>query len=146
MCRDPKFYSPTVTAVMLPPGDDADAFRNIALGTFNISYGSSFGPYAGKYFRIGHLGDVNDGMLMGALATTELALAVAGIPHAKAAFRPRSTIRIGTRQSGRRGGIAERAAVAGWERPRNPCASRCASALLSGFPVSLGGDPTGDRV
>jgi alanine-glyoxylate transaminase/serine-glyoxylate transaminase/serine-pyruvate transaminase len=83
MCRDPKFYSPTVTAVMLPAGHDADAFRNLALDTFNISYGSSFGPYAGKYFRIGHLGDVNDGMLMGTLAITEMALAVAGIPHRK---------------------------------------------------------------
>jgi alanine-glyoxylate transaminase / serine-glyoxylate transaminase / serine-pyruvate transaminase len=83
MCRDPKFYSPTVTAVMLPAGHDADAFRSLALETFNISYGSSFGPYAGKYFRIGHLGDVNDGMLTGALATTEMALAVAGIPHRK---------------------------------------------------------------
>jgi alanine-glyoxylate transaminase/serine-glyoxylate transaminase/serine-pyruvate transaminase len=83
MCRDPKFYSPTVTAVMLPTGHDADAFRSLALETFNISYGSSFGPYSGKYFRIGHLGDVNDGMLMGALATTEMALAVAGIPHRK---------------------------------------------------------------
>src|ERR1700730_17970909 len=41
MCRDPKFYSPTVTAVMLPAGHDADAFRNLALQTFNISYGSS---------------------------------------------------------------------------------------------------------
>jgi alanine-glyoxylate transaminase / serine-glyoxylate transaminase / serine-pyruvate transaminase len=83
MCRDPKFYSPTVTAVMLPAGHDADAFRNLALETFNISYGSSFGPYVGKYFRIGHLGDVNDGMLMGTLAITEMALAVAGIPHRK---------------------------------------------------------------
>ncbi|HEY4856930.1 MAG TPA: aminotransferase class V-fold PLP-dependent enzyme [Xanthobacteraceae bacterium] len=83
MCRDPKFYSPTVTAVMLPAGHDADAFRNLALETFNISYGSSFGSYAGKYFRIGHLGDVNDGMLMGTLAITEMALAVAGIPHRK---------------------------------------------------------------
>jgi alanine-glyoxylate transaminase/serine-glyoxylate transaminase/serine-pyruvate transaminase len=55
----------------------------MALETFNISYGSSFGPYAGKYFRIGHLGDINEGMLMGALATTELALALAGIPHNK---------------------------------------------------------------
>jgi alanine-glyoxylate transaminase/serine-glyoxylate transaminase/serine-pyruvate transaminase len=83
MCRDPKFYSPTVTAVILPAGHDADAFRNLALETFNISYGSSFGPYAGKYFRIGHLGDVNEGMLMGTLAITEMALAVAGIPHRK---------------------------------------------------------------
>jgi len=83
MCRDAKYYSPTVTAVLLPDGHDADAFRNFALDTFNISYGSSFGRYAGKYFRIGHLGDLNEGMLMGALATTEMALALAGIPHKK---------------------------------------------------------------
>ena len=79
----PKYYSPTITAVMLPDGHDADAFRNLALETFNISYGASFGAYAGKYFRIGHLGDINDGMLMGALAITEMALALAGIPHKK---------------------------------------------------------------
>ena len=83
MCREPKYYSPTVTAVMLPEGHDADAFRNFALDTFNISYGASFGRYAGKYFRIGHLGDINDGYLMGALATTEMALALASIPHKK---------------------------------------------------------------
>jgi alanine-glyoxylate transaminase / serine-glyoxylate transaminase / serine-pyruvate transaminase len=83
MCREARYYSPTITAVMLPEGHDADAFRNLALDTFNISYGASFGRYAGKYFRIGHLGDLNDGMLMGALANTEMALALAGIPHKK---------------------------------------------------------------
>ena len=83
MCRDAKYYSPTVTAVLLPEGHDADAFRHFALDTFNISYGSSFGRYAGKYFRIGHLGDVNEGMLTGALAITEMALALVGIPHKK---------------------------------------------------------------
>jgi alanine-glyoxylate transaminase/serine-glyoxylate transaminase/serine-pyruvate transaminase len=83
MCRDQKYYSPTITAVMLPQGHDADAFRNLALEHFNISYGASFGPYAGKYFRIGHLGDINDLMLMGALAGTEMALTLAGIPHKK---------------------------------------------------------------
>src|SRR6266576_853302 len=57
MCRDPKYYSPTVTAVMVPEGHDADAFRNLALEHFNISYGASFGAYTKKYFRIGHLGD-----------------------------------------------------------------------------------------
>jgi len=76
-------YSPTVTAVMLPEGHDADKFRALALETFNISYGSSFGQYAGKYFRIGHLGDINDTMLMGALSATEMALALAGVPHKK---------------------------------------------------------------
>ena len=83
MCRDPKYYSPTVTAVMLPDGNDADAFRNLALDTFNISYGASFGKYAGKYFRIGHLGDINEAMLLGGLSVTEMALSLAGIPHHK---------------------------------------------------------------
>src|SRR5246500_3723141 len=83
LCRDSKYYSPTVTAVLLPDGHDADAFRNLALDMFNISYGASFGPYAKKYFRIGHLGDVNDGWQVGALAATEMALALAGIPHKK---------------------------------------------------------------
>ncbi len=83
MCREPKYYSPTITAVMMPEGHDADAFRNLALETFNISYGASFGAYATKYFRIGHLGDINDGYLIGALAATEMALSLAGVPHKK---------------------------------------------------------------
>jgi alanine-glyoxylate transaminase / serine-glyoxylate transaminase / serine-pyruvate transaminase len=83
LCRDPKYYSPSVTAVLLPAGHDADQFRSIALSTFNISYGASFGPYAKKYFRIGHMGDVNDTMMLGALAATEMALALAGVPHKK---------------------------------------------------------------
>src|SRR5437660_1871735 len=83
MCREPKYYSPTITSVMMPEGHDADAFRNLALDTFNISYGMSFGRYAGKMFRIGHLGDINDLTLIGALAGTEMALALAGVPHRK---------------------------------------------------------------
>jgi len=83
LCRDPKHYSSTVTAVLLPEGHNADQFRELALAHFNISYGMSFGPYIGKYFRIGHLGDINEPMLLGGLAATELALQVAGIPHAK---------------------------------------------------------------
>ncbi|MGP0095071.1 MAG: pyridoxal-phosphate-dependent aminotransferase family protein [Xanthobacteraceae bacterium] len=83
LCRDAKYYSPTVTAVLLPEGHDADAFRSLALDQFNISYGMSFGRFAGKYFRIGHLGDINELMLLGALAGTEMALALAGVPHKK---------------------------------------------------------------
>src|ERR1700732_948424 len=43
LCRNPKYYSPSVTAVLLPDGHDADQFRSVALNTFNISYGMSFG-------------------------------------------------------------------------------------------------------
>ena len=75
--------SPTITAILLPEGHDADKFRALALDTFNIAYGASFGPYAGKYFRIGHLGDINDGTLLGALSITEMALAAASIPFKK---------------------------------------------------------------
>jgi alanine-glyoxylate transaminase/serine-glyoxylate transaminase/serine-pyruvate transaminase len=83
LCRDPKRYSPTITAVLLPDGHDADAFRSLALQTFDISYGASFGKFLGKYFRIGHLGDTNDLTILGALAGTEMALSLANIPHKK---------------------------------------------------------------
>jgi alanine-glyoxylate transaminase/serine-glyoxylate transaminase/serine-pyruvate transaminase len=83
LCRDPQYYSPTVTGVLLPDGHDADQFRDLALEHFNISYGMSFGPFAGKYFRIGHLGDTNDLTILGALAGTEMALALAGVPFKK---------------------------------------------------------------
>jgi len=83
LCRDPKYYSPTITAVLLPEGHDAEAFRALALDQFDISYGMSFGRFSGKMFRIGHLGDINDLTLMGALAGTEMALTLAGVPIRK---------------------------------------------------------------
>jgi alanine-glyoxylate transaminase/serine-glyoxylate transaminase/serine-pyruvate transaminase len=83
LCREPNYYSPTITAVLLPDGHDADAFRDLALQTFDISYGMSFGKFAGKFFRIGHLGDTNDLTIIGALAATEMSLELAGVPFRK---------------------------------------------------------------
>ena len=83
LCRDPKYYSPTITGVLLPEGHDADAFRELALERFDISFGTSFGKLTGKYFRIGHLGDTNDLTILGALASVEMTLALAGVPHRK---------------------------------------------------------------
>ena len=83
ICNDPKYYSPTITAVLTPDGVDADAFRAQALEHFNISYGASFGRFQAKMFRIGHLGDINDGDLLGGLAITEMALSLANVPHKK---------------------------------------------------------------
>ena len=83
LCREPKQYSSTITAVLLPEGHDADRFRQVALDHFNISYGMGLGRIAGKVFRIGHLGDTNDATIVGALAATEMALALAGVPHKK---------------------------------------------------------------
>lgn len=82
-CRDPRYYSPAVTAVQMPDGFSADAFRKTVLDTFNMSLGTGLGRLAGKVFRIGHLGDTNDLTIMGALAGVEMGLEVAGVPHAK---------------------------------------------------------------
>ncbi len=82
-CRDPKFYSPVLTAVLMPEGHNADTFRKIALANFDISLGSGLGKIAGKVFRIGHLGDINDLTLIGALAGVEMALTLARVPHTK---------------------------------------------------------------
>jgi alanine-glyoxylate transaminase/serine-glyoxylate transaminase/serine-pyruvate transaminase len=83
ICVDPKCFSPTLTAVLMPEGHDSERFRALALDNFNIAYGASFGRFAGKMFRIGHLGDINDGDLLGGLAITEMALELANVPVKK---------------------------------------------------------------
>jgi alanine-glyoxylate transaminase/serine-glyoxylate transaminase/serine-pyruvate transaminase len=80
---DPGAQSDTVTAVLLPEGFDADKFRAIALDRFNLSLGGGLGPLRGKLFRIGHLGDLNEPTVLGSLATVEMALDLAGVPHGK---------------------------------------------------------------
>jgi len=102
ICRDPKYYSPTITGVIMPEGHDGDAFRALALENFNIAYGASFGPFAGKMFRIGHLGDVNETMMIGALGATEMALGVAKVPHKKGGVQAAMDYFISTRSEGAR--------------------------------------------
>jgi alanine-glyoxylate transaminase / serine-glyoxylate transaminase / serine-pyruvate transaminase len=81
LCAEPAARSSTLTAVMLPPGHDSDAFRRVVLERFDMSLGAGLGKVAGKVFRIGHLGWLNELMLAGTLAGVEMALAVAGVPH-----------------------------------------------------------------
>ena len=81
LALDPREYSSTLTAVLMPAGYDADELRKVALDKFDISLGTGLGKLKGKVFRIGHLGDFNDLMLVGSLGGVEMALRVAGIPH-----------------------------------------------------------------
>ena len=81
LCKDPKYYSPVLTAVIMPEGHNADEFRKVVLEKFDMSLGSGLGKVGGKVFRIGHLGDINDLTLIGALSGVEMGLAVAGVPH-----------------------------------------------------------------
>lgn len=81
LCLDPTAQSNTLTAVVLPAGHDADAFRQLVLERFDMSLGAGLGRVAGKVFRIGHLGWFNELMLMGTLAGVEMGLAAAGVPY-----------------------------------------------------------------
>ena len=82
LCRDPRHYSDSLTAVMMPEGHDADQYRQIVLEHFNMSLGNGLAKLSGKVFRIGHLGDFNDLMLMGTLAGVEMGLELAAVPYA----------------------------------------------------------------
>ncbi len=79
-CLSPDRYSDSVTAILVPDGHDAEAVRRIALDTFNVSLGGGLGRLGGKVFRIGHLGDLNEPMILGTLASVEMALRLAGVP------------------------------------------------------------------
>jgi alanine-glyoxylate transaminase/serine-glyoxylate transaminase/serine-pyruvate transaminase len=83
LCRDPKCYSPVLTAIVMPTGHDADAFRKTVLENFDMSLGQGLSKVAGKVFRIGHLGDTNDLTILGALSGVEMGLELAGVPHKK---------------------------------------------------------------
>jgi alanine-glyoxylate transaminase/serine-glyoxylate transaminase/serine-pyruvate transaminase len=83
LCLNPQEYSSTLTAVLMPEGHDADAFRKLVLEKFNLSLGNGLGKVQGKVFRIGHLGDFNDLMLAGTLSGLEMGLALAGVPFKK---------------------------------------------------------------
>jgi len=82
-CLDPQEYSSSLTAVRMPEGHDADAFRKIVLERFSLSLGNGLGKVQGRVFRIGHLGDFNDLMLVGTLGGIEMGLGLAGVPHKK---------------------------------------------------------------
>ena len=80
LATNPAEYSGSLTAVLLPAGQDADKVRKVILEHFDMSLGTGLGKLAGKVFRIGHLGDFNDLTLIGTLAGVEMGLALAGVP------------------------------------------------------------------
>ncbi len=80
-CRNPARYSDSVTAVLVPEGCNADTVREILREQFNVSTGGGLADLNGKVFRIGHMGDLNEPMILGTLAAVEMALTRANIPH-----------------------------------------------------------------
>ncbi|HSC59348.1 MAG TPA: aminotransferase class V-fold PLP-dependent enzyme [Gemmatimonadales bacterium] len=77
--REPRWHSDTVSTVLTPDTVDARAVISRAFDRYDLSLGAGLGPLAGKAFRIGHLGDLNELMLHGALAGVEMALRDCGV-------------------------------------------------------------------
>jgi alanine-glyoxylate transaminase/serine-glyoxylate transaminase/serine-pyruvate transaminase len=67
----------------MPAGHDADRVRTIAEQRYGVALGRGLAALQGRVFRIGHMGDLNEPMLLGALAGIELALEEAAVPHAR---------------------------------------------------------------
>jgi alanine-glyoxylate transaminase / serine-glyoxylate transaminase / serine-pyruvate transaminase len=77
--REPKWYSDTVSAILVPGGINAAHVIDVAFRRYNLALGAGLSKVAGKLFRIGHLGDLNELMLMGALAGAEMAMLDVGV-------------------------------------------------------------------
>lgn len=80
---DPARLSDSVTAVLMPDGFNADAVRRTALDRFNVSTGGGLGRLGGQVLRIGHMGDLNEPMVLGTLGALEMSLRINGVPHGK---------------------------------------------------------------
>jgi alanine-glyoxylate transaminase/serine-glyoxylate transaminase/serine-pyruvate transaminase len=80
LCERDDEFSAVVTTVVMPGNHDGDRFRALVLDWFNMSLGAGLGRLKGRTFRIGHLGDFNELMLIGTLGGVELGLAAAGVP------------------------------------------------------------------
>jgi len=77
--KAPQWYSNTVSAVMVPDGVNAADVIDVAFRRYDLALGGGLGRVAGKLFRIGHMGDLNELMLLGALAGAEMAMRDCGI-------------------------------------------------------------------
>ena len=80
---DPRAQSDSITAVQLPERYDADKTRQVCLDKFNVSLGGGLDRLRGRVLRIGHLGDLNEPMILGAIAAVEMALELTGVPHGR---------------------------------------------------------------
>jgi alanine-glyoxylate transaminase / serine-glyoxylate transaminase / serine-pyruvate transaminase len=74
----PQWYSDTISAIRVPQGIDSAEVCRIGYHRYRTSFGAGLSQVAGKVFRIGHLGDLNEVSCLGALASAEMALADAG--------------------------------------------------------------------
>ena len=80
-CVAPEARSNVVTALTFPSGADPDLLRARCRDRLSVAFGGGIGEFAGRLLRIGHLGDLNEPMLLGALGGLEVAMRAGGVPH-----------------------------------------------------------------
>jgi alanine-glyoxylate transaminase/serine-glyoxylate transaminase/serine-pyruvate transaminase len=82
-CLVPQARSVSVTTIEVREGIDVEGLRTVARERFQVAFAGGLGPFTGRAFRIGHLGDLNAAMILGCLAGVEAALLVRGIPFGR---------------------------------------------------------------
>ncbi len=85
-CQEPAARSVSVTAIAMREGYDPEAIRRTARERFQVALAGGLGMLTGRVFRIGHLGDLNDAMILGCLAGVQAALEVNRVPHGHGAL------------------------------------------------------------
>jgi len=100
LCVEPRHFSSSLTAVVMPEGHSADAFRKVVLERFDLSLGAGLSKVADRVFRIGHLGDFNDLMLTGTLAGVEMGLGLAGVPHGRGGVQAAMDLLVASEAAG----------------------------------------------
>jgi len=150
--RQPKWYSDTVSAILVPPGVNGAEVIDIAYRRYNLALGAGLARMAGKLFRIGHLGDLNECMLLGGIAGAEMAMRDAGVKiqpgsgvgaaeeYWRSTAAPRSASRGNGRYTPRRSSWPTRSSArprpkwtapsvssSRWTMPRRPAAVRRSS-------------------
>lgn len=76
----PEARADALTVIRTPEGMNSEVVRNTARDTFGVAVGGSLGDLAGRVFRIAHMGDLNEPMIIGALGGVEAALQVCQVP------------------------------------------------------------------
>jgi alanine-glyoxylate transaminase/serine-glyoxylate transaminase/serine-pyruvate transaminase len=79
VCKDPRYYSNSITAVRMPPGVDSNELVRHAREQYNLSLGGGIGQLGGVAIRLGHLGSLNELEVLGMIGGTELAFAELGV-------------------------------------------------------------------
>ncbi|TPN81462.1 aminotransferase class V-fold PLP-dependent enzyme [Mesorhizobium sp. CU2] len=77
--KAPKWHSDTVSAILVPEGIDSGDVVKRAYRTYQTSLGGGLNKVMGKVFRIGHLGWLNEVMVLASLSAAELTLLDCGV-------------------------------------------------------------------